>query len=594
MAATPANGLKRPHPNDELDGSQKRPRSGHGTPIPAPNGAGAIGKPDISKVLADARARAAEVAARLAKEKAGQNGGRTETSTVPTSGAPSSGVLDKVAEMRARVAAAKERAAAVAALPRTSSPAVPAFQPPQYDDHISKARGGLDVGLHPALMGDSGQDAKSTKSRQAMQPKFATTMANRRSETPTGSKQAKSKSQLDLSGPSLEEIKNNPYYDPSLGPQTTTAKGRIPRQLIFNQKGKYIQQATALRRQAALEAMKKRIAESSRKAGMIDDIESEKGFLVPEPPTVEWWDEGLIVGSDYSAIDSPNGLKIDTDDTVVTAYIQHPVAIEPPHEKKIPAPKPMYLTPKEQKKRRRQNRMADLKEKQMKVRLGLEPAAPPKVKKSNLMRVLGEEAVKDPTAVEARVNREIAERAQAHMQANQERKLSKEQRNEKLAAQQDADAAKGIYSTVYRIDSLANGRHRFKISKNAEQHKLTGICILHPKYCLVIVEGGQYSIKQYKKLMLNRIDWTENSGPNSVREGNQEAMAAWLQAEDEQGNLKDLGLNKCSLVWEGELKQRAFRKWGSKVCETDKDAKDALSRAKMEHFWTLAKTAEST
>ena len=46
------------------------------------------------------------------------------------------------------------------------------------------------------------------------------------------------------------------------------------------------------------------------------------------------------------------------------------------------------------------------------------------------MRVLGEEAVKDPTAVEARVNRDIAERHAKHVEANEERKLTKEQKHE--------------------------------------------------------------------------------------------------------------------------------------------------------------------
>lgn len=84
---------------------------------------------------------------------------------------------------------------------------------------------------------------------------------------------------LDLSGPSLEEIKNNPYFDPSLGPKATVAKPRQSRQLIFNQKGKYMQQAAALRRQAQLEAMKKRIAERARMAGIDEDLDVERKEL---------------------------------------------------------------------------------------------------------------------------------------------------------------------------------------------------------------------------------------------------------------------------------------------------------------------------
>jgi len=205
------------------------------------------------------------------------------------------------------------------------------------------------------------------------------------------------------------------------------------------------------------------------------------------------------------------------------------------------------------------------------------------------MRVLGEEAVKDPTAVEARVNREIAERYQKHLQTNEERKLTKEEKQEKLVANQEKDAAMGIHILVFKINNLANGSHRFKIAKNAEQNALTGICLMHPKFNLVIVEGGEHSIRQYKKLMLNRIDWTQNS-PTRVKEGKQEVLAQWLKAEDENGELKDMTLNKCVLVFEGEEKTRAFRKWGNKVCETDSAAKEALSRAKMENMWTQAKS----
>ena len=596
MAEVAKTGLKRPHGEDDLHNDQKRVRSNNGSPAPVPNGAPMGGPPDVNKIMAEARAKAAAVAARLQAQKSGQNGAPMDSSFSSPQPPATAGDAAKarIEALKARVAAATGKGGRpnIAAPPtRLSSPLTPSFQVPSFDDGISRARGGLDVGIHPTLMGDTGSDVRTSKGRQAIQPKFATTMANRRTESPVpGSKQGKGKKQLDLSGPSAEETRSNPYFDPSLGAKTATLKARNSKQLIFNQKGKYIQQAAALRRQAALEQMKKRIAESSRKAGIDEDLDTEKAFLVSAPPDIEWWDEGLVNGKDYDAINTPKGLKIDTDDTIITLYIQHPVALEPPQEKNMPAPKPMFLTAKEQAKLRRQRRMADLKEQQAKIRLGLEPAPPPKVKKSNLMRVLGEEAVKDPTAVEARVNREIAERAQKHMETNEERKLTKEQTHDKIAEKQAGDAAKGIYSCVYKIDSLANGRHRFKISKNAEQNALTGICILHPKFNLVIVEGGEHSINFYKKLMLNRIDWTENSAPNNVREGNKEALASWLKAEDEKGELKDLGLNKCRLVWEGELKARAFRKWGSRICETDGQAKDALTRAKMESFWTLAKS----
>lgn len=477
---------------------------------------------------------------------------------------------EKLASLKARVAAAVN----------SSKPKV--LNPPVYPASVT-ARGGLNVDLHPAL-----QDLGQYKPSKTVAPKFATSIGNAR---PLLMKSApKAKRQLDLLGPSVEETKNNPYFDISLGGQTTTLKNRHARQLIFNQKGKYIQQANALRRQAALEAMKKRIAESSRKIGIDEDLDTEKNYIVESPPEIEWWDEGLVDDKNYERIENPKFVKIDCLDSIITAYIQHPVLLEPPQEKNTPAPKPMFLTSKEQAKLRRQRRMADLKEQQAKIRLGLEPAPPPKVKKGNLMRVLGEEAVKDPTAVEARVNREIAARYQAHIEMNEQRKLTKEQLHEKLAMNQEKDAAKGIHLLVFKIDILANGSHRFKIAKNAEQNALTGVCIMHPRFSLVVVEGGDHSIRHYRKLMLQRIDWTENSSTR-IKEGTKaDALQDWLKAEDETGELKDLSSNKCVLVFEGEAKARAFRKWGSKVCETDSAARLVLQRSKMENFWALAKS----
>ena len=570
MADVSNNLLKRPHPEDDDSGS-KRARSNNGSPRPTTPNATPAPKQDVNAMLAAARAKAEAIKARM--------GGNKPASPAPAPAA-SSAVEDRIAQLKARVAAATSRSTSLA---QQRGPAAASYTAPQYDE-MPRSRGGLDIGLHPALMSDAQQDARAPKGRAL--PKFATTMGNRKTESP-----APEKKQLDLSGPSIEEIKSNPYFDENLGPRNVMAKNRHSRQLLFNQKGKYIQQAASLRKQAQLEDMKKRIAERARVAGIDEELNVEKAFAVPEPPPIEWWDEGLVNGDSYEALDDPANWKIDTPDSIITVYVQHPVLIEPPQEKIIPAAKPMFLTKEEQAKLRRQRRMADLKEQQAKIRLGLEPPPPPKVKKGNLMRVLGQEAVKDPTAVEARVNREIAQRAQDHEEMNEDRKLTKEQRAEKLARQQAEDEAKGVHIRVYKIDNLANGKHRYQININAEQQNLTGVCILHPKMNVVVVEGGEHSIRFYDKLMQNRIKWQEMEAPRAVQEGNREAAAKWLDAEDENGELKDLGLNKCELIFKGEERARAFRKWvGARVCETDAQAKDVLARAKMDSFWNVAKS----
>lgn len=443
----------------------------------------------------------------------------------------------------------------------------------------SKAKGGLNVGLHPALE-DLGQwkppGAKSD-------PKAVGGVPGRPKKDQT---RLSTNNKITTSRDSQSGASNsNPYLEPA-APGVATGKPRISRQLAFNQKGKYIQQANAIRRQAALEAMKKRIAEQTRKAGIDEDI-GEKNFVVEAPPEIEWWDEALV--ATYDTLDDPSCLKIGTEDSIVTNLIQHPVTLEPPQERNAPPPKPMFLTSKEQAKLRRQRRMADLKEVQAKMRVGLIPPAPPKVKKGNLMRVLGDEAVKDPTAVEAMVNQQIAERHQKHVDANNERKLTKEQQHEKLQTKQEKDAAKGIHLMVFKIGSLANGQHRYKVQVTAEQLALTGICVMHPKFNLVIVEGGPTSILFYKKLMCNRIDWTENVPSRDPKKGQKETQQ-WLMAEDDKGALKDMTSNYCKLVFEGEVKARVFKRWSSKVAETDAEARDLLARSKMENFWSTARS----
>lgn len=574
MADRSSSLLKRPHPEAD-DDVQKRARSNDGSPRPTTpsQGKAPLPKQDVNQMLAAAKARAAELKARMAGSKPNPASTAASQQTAPSTPSTNSLTSDKIAAMRARVAAATSRA-------NSQRPsAATTYTPQVHNDDMSKARGGLDIGLHPSLLADTQPDKNRTP-----QTKFATVMGNRRADSLATQKKA----QLDLSGPSVEEIKSNPYFDANIG--SAMAKSRVSRPLIFNEKGKYIQQAAALRRQAQLEAMKKRIAERARLAGLEEDLDTDKAFVVPAPPDIEWWDEGLVNGSSYAAISNPANLKIDTPDSIITLYIQHPVLIEPPQEKHNPAPKPMFLTSKEQAKLRRQRRQADLKEQQAKVRLGLEPPPPPKVKKGNLMLVLGQEAVKDPTAVEARVNREIAERKQQHEDTNENRKLNKEERAEKLARQRADDLARGIHVRVYKINSLANVKHRFQIFKNAEDRELTGVCIAHPKFNLLVVEGGEYDIRHYDHLIQKRIRWTEMEAPRAVSEGNREALTKWLEAEDEDGNLKDLSLNRCECIFSGEEKERTFRKVlrHPRACETDAQARDVLG-PRMEGFWNVAK-----
>jgi U4/U6 small nuclear ribonucleoprotein PRP3 len=108
------------------------------------------------------------------------------------------------------------------------------------------------------------------------------------------------------------------------------------------------------------------------------------------------------------------------------------------------------LTKKELKKARRLRRQAELKDKQEKIRLGILPPDPPKVKLSNLMRVLGNEAVLDPTEIERQVREQVQMRLDKHLQANEERKLTPEERAEKKRLKFQEDTQGMVHVAVFR------------------------------------------------------------------------------------------------------------------------------------------------
>lgn len=66
------------------------------------------------------------------------------------------------------------------------------------------------------------------------------------------------------------------------------------------------------------------------------------------------------------------------------------------------------------------------------------------------MRVLGTEAVQDPTKIEAHVREQMAKRQKAHEAANAARRLTADQRREKKVRKIKEDTTLGVTVSVYR------------------------------------------------------------------------------------------------------------------------------------------------
>lgn len=100
---------------------------------------------------------------------------------------------------------------------------------------------------------------------------------------------------------------------------------------------------------------------------------------------------------------------------------------------------PVHLTEKEKKRLRKMKRVEREKDKQEKVKLGLMPAPPPKVKLSNYMKIMGKEAIADPSRVEQKVKKIVEKRLEDHLKRNESNKLTKDQREAKMKRRHERD-----------------------------------------------------------------------------------------------------------------------------------------------------------
>ncbi|CAH1759930.1 12828_t:CDS:10 [Entrophospora sp. SA101] len=423
----------------------------------------------------------------------------------PSESNPTQNVTPNSDQIRAMIA---QKKAHLEALPSTTVTG--------KSDDSAKAKGGLKVEAHPALLLDqSGKLDLKQASTLIPKPNFATVKANQRLVPATVKQEPKTLKNSE----DINDITQNPYYDPRAG--------NIAPQRLNRKRFKFIPK----------EKLKEEIAESVKKAGMEAELDSsDKAIKRDPPPALEWWDVPLLPNKTYDDLDV--GLtKIESEDTLVTLYVQHPIPIKPPGDNSLPPPKPLILTKREQKKLRKQKRLELQKEKQDKIRLGLLPP----------------DQAKDPTKVEAQVQ----------------------------------DAKKAIIVCVYKVNDLSHPKMKFKVDMNAQQLGLTGTVIINPNFSVIIVEGGPKSIKYYKKLMLRRIDWQDTT---RLGEGSNSGVGGIgdLQESDELMITKEPKENKCSLIWEGEVKERGFKGFWFKTSPTDNMAREYLKKHKAEHYWDLA------
>ena len=390
-----------------------------------------------------------------------------------------------------------------------------------------------------------------------------------------------------------EEASTSSFFDPRVAalPKRTTKRGKL---LKFHEQGKFVKQANTLRLKRQLEKLQSEIAQSARKTGITavaklaiaqPRIDATTAATPDQVPALEWWDATILRKATYEEL--PQDEVPSEEFEGISNLVEHPIQAQAPdikvgHVVKIP----LYLTKKERKKLRRQNRKALQQEEQEKIKLGLLPPPEPKVKISNLMRVLGNDAVADPTKIEQRVRQQMAKRQKEHETANKERQLTAEERKQKRERKLLDDSAVDVNVAVYRVRDLSNPSKKFKVETNAKQLLMTGFICLSKDCNVVVVEGNAKQQKKFKQLMINRIKWSEDP----VREwsagiGKKQLVVSEPKEGEEE---KAQEMNSCDLVWEGTAKKRAFGDVIFKICQTETAAREQFKKHNVEQYWDLA------
>jgi len=327
--------------------------------------------------------------------------------------------------------------------------------------------------------------------------------------------------------------------------------------------------------------------------------------------------------------------EVEFDKSKITHYIEHPVPVKPPTLENPAAAaqaKQVFLTPRERKKLRKIRRAEIQTKKQEDLMTGRRPPDPPKATLANMMRIYGQEAYQDPTRIEQLVREQMQQRLDKHEAHNAEHKLTPQQRTEKkLKKLPDNHNASTISVALYKIANVRSPLHRKKIDHLARDAALTGclLMVVDSEVNVLVAEGSAKALRKLKGLMLRRIKWadalalTNADAAHSLKSGSTPAVSSASaiegnvanndededdddeddeddydddesdedESEDEAAARRGTGgnTNLCSLVWEGILLKRQFRRFRFKLVSSEVEASAYMTRCKVPHYWNMAK-----
>ena len=295
------------------------------------------------------------------------------------------------------------------------------------------------------------------------------------------------------------------FIDPRLSISNKRSEIRAKKSLSFVEEGTYVQQEQEIRAKeerkivsgyaSGRKAIERAHRLNENKTSTDDDNAMDTTIdeavdddvEIPPPadggvvPILEWWDEAYIaktiredrkkIKANYS-IDDYELLQLSNVKT--WKYVQHPVAIKPLGGEKVEVPLPMFLTKKERKRIRKTERAVREQEKRDKQMMGLIPAPEPKFKLSNFMKVLGDQAVADPSKVEMRVVQQMKQRQLNHEMRNQAAKKTPAEKWLKKMKKNQEDTTRQVSVACFWIKDFSHPGHRYKVDVNAQLYYLSG------------------------------------------------------------------------------------------------------------------------
>jgi hypothetical protein len=175
-----------------------------------------------------------------------------------------------------------------------------------------------------------------------------------------------------------------------------------------------------------------------------------------------------------------------------------------------------YKTRQEIKKEKRETKLQKMKDIQEKIKYGILPAPEPKLKLSNFMSVLKEEALQDPTKVEMTVRKAIEARQKKHQRHNLKRKKQKMSNTDKRRIKANRDLEKKSLLSVYKIHELQNFENQYKVNSNARKFFIQGFCLVPAVFLkelkpIIVTFAGEKHSQKYHKLLTKRIKWTRGN-----------------------------------------------------------------------------------